>query len=57
MREATGGLLTWLGHVFTRLWAEDSDTGKLIDPDGNPIRPNGGGSADGDTGMIIDPDG
>jgi hypothetical protein len=57
LRAEAGGLLTWLGQVFTRLWAEDSDTGPLIDPDGNPLRPNGSGSAEGDTGKLIDPNG
>lgn len=50
-QEETGGFLTWVGEVFTRVWEE---TGMIIDPDGNP-RPNG--TSDGDTGKLIDPDG
>ena len=51
VQERSGGFLAWVGKVFIRVWEE---TGKLIDPDGQP-RP--GGSSEGDTGMMIDPNG
>ena len=58
VREASGGLLAWIGQTLTRLWAEEStDTGPLIDPDGRPTGQGGGDSAETDTGMLIDPDG
>jgi hypothetical protein len=54
IHEEAEGILAWLGEVFIRIWAEDSDTGMIIDPDGNP-RPNG--TSEGDTGKLIDPNG
>jgi hypothetical protein len=50
VQERSGGFLALAGEVFARVWEE---TGKLIDPDGQP-RP---GSSEGDTGKLIDPNG
>jgi hypothetical protein len=58
IREASGGLLAWIGQAFTRLWAQEStDAGPLIDPDGSPTGQGIGVSADSDNGKLIDPDG
>ena len=58
VREASEGLLAWLGQTLTRLWAEEStNNGPLIDPNGSPTGQGGGASAETDNGKLIDPDG
>jgi hypothetical protein len=58
VREASAGLLAWLGQTLSHLWAEEStDNGQLIDPDGRPTGQGDGGSAGTDNGMLIDPNG
>jgi hypothetical protein len=50
-RVEAGGFLDWMGEVVSGLFEE---TGKLIDPDGEP-RLNG--NSEGDTGKLVDPNG